>query len=106
LATALQGVSYTGAANITSSTFIAVGAGGPVLERRCDNVDRVGFGVANNLNAVQFGGAKFVVVGDAGQVLVSVDSVKWTPITLTNNNLYALAFNGSMSLRSVPMALS
>ncbi len=96
LATTLLGVSYTGAAGITGSTFIAVGPGGALYSSaNAITWAALASGVATNLNAVQYVSTKFVVVGDAGVVLTSTDSVKWTPATITGNNLYALAFNGS-----------
>jgi hypothetical protein len=96
LASTLLGVSYTGAAAITASTFIAVGTGGG-LYSSANGISWTALtsNVATNLNAVQYVDARFVAVGDTGLVLVSSDSVTWTPITLTSNNLYALTVNGS-----------
>jgi hypothetical protein len=68
LATALQGVSYTGAGEYHQQHLYR-GRRRGALYSSADAITwtALASGVANNLNAVQFGGAKFVVVAMQGK---------------------------------------
>ena len=54
-------------------------------------------GTANALNAVAFGGALFVAVGNAGTILTSPDGIAWTPQSSgTAEHLRGVTHNGSL----------
>ncbi len=54
-------------------------------------------GVTTRLNAVTYGGNKFVVVGDGGVILYSSDGVTWTPATSgTTLNLFSVYYGAGV----------
>ena len=88
------------ASNTTQFAYLAVGNGGRMFKATSIDTWTALTPVAmSDLNAADFGFAKFIAAGAAGQVIYSTDTKTWTKaISITAQNLNALAVNGSIAV--------
>ena len=86
--------------NTTKLAYLAVGNGGRLYTASSiDTWTAVPPLVTTDLNAAEFGFAKFVAAGAAGKVIYSSDTKTWTQATsVTTQNLNAMAINGSVAV--------
>ena len=88
------------ATNTTKLAYLAVGNGGRLLTASSiDTWTALTPLVTTDLNAAEFGFAKFVAAGAAGKVIYSSDTKTWTQAaSVTTQNLNAMAINGSLAV--------
>lgn len=86
------------ASNTTKFSYLAVGNGGRMFTATgIDTWTALTSVATSDLNAADFGFAKFIAAGAAGKVIYSTDTKTWTQATsITAQNLNALANNGSV----------
>ena len=93
--------SYTDTAtNTVQYTYLAVGNGGKMFRATDLNTwTAITPVVSANLNAAEYGFAKFIAVGADGSIIYSTDTKTWTQSAkITPQNLNALTANGSMAI--------
>jgi hypothetical protein len=93
--------SYTDtASNTVQYTYLAVGNGGKMFRATDLNTwTAITPVVSANLNAAEYGFAKFIAVGAGGSIIYSTDTKTWTQSAkITPQNLNALTANGSMAI--------
>ena len=89
---------------LSTSEFVAIGAGGTVVS----SSDGASWAVqtlpgSGNLNAITYG-TQYVTVGAGGNIFISADGVSWTPTaSATSQNLYAVA-RGALAYSAVGAA--
>ena len=88
------------ATNTTVFSYVAVGNGGHMYNAAgIDAWSAITPMVSTDLNATEFGFAKFIAAGAAGKILYSSDTKTWTQAnSITAQNLNALAINGSIAV--------
>jgi hypothetical protein len=88
------------ATNTTKFSYLAVGNGGRMYNATsADTWNALTPVVNTDLNAAEFGFAKFIAAGAAGKIIYSTDTKTWTQATsITTQNLNALAVNGSIAV--------
>lgn len=85
------------------TSFLVVGSGGTMFSS-ADGIawTALNSGIPADLNAAVYGNGNtsYLAAGAGGVILLSTDEMKtWTqPLTSTSNDLYALAYNGSLYL--------
>ena len=93
--------SYTDtASNTVQYTYLAVGNGGKMFRATDLNTwTAITPVVSANLNAAEYGFAKFIAVGAVGNILYSTDTKTWTQSAkISNQNLNAVAASTSLAI--------
>lgn len=93
--------SYTDlATNTYKFAYVAVGNGGSMFSAtQIDTWKPIASGLTTDLNAAEFGFAKFIAAGAQGKIIYSADAQTWKQAnSVTNQNLNALAANGSVAI--------
>ncbi len=102
--TVVSPTSSTSTVILSTSEFVAVGAGGTVLSSS-DGANWLAQTLqgAGNLNAIACG-TQYVIAGAGGKIFISADGASWTATTpVTSQNLYAVA-RGALAYSAVGAA--
>ncbi len=88
------------ATNTTQFAYLAVGNGGRMFNATSiDTWHAITPVVTSDLNAAEYGFAKFIAAGSAGKIIYSSDTKTWVQATsVTAQNLNALGANGSIAV--------